>query len=242
MIRMTRILAAALISLSLIQLSCTTTTTPDTEIDSSIISGQVTDSDSVPVENVQIGIIYRFQSAEVDYSLLNYPNPFTGVSIINIELSQDAEYILEAENVINSQTTVIVNQNLNEGIHEFHWTPSDDGLSEGVYRVSDNYGNETVLFFAPTIPLYAGTDILQADGQTVGSFLVETDEEGRFQFNKDEIISTDTGFKITDETGLIISRVTFTNNVYVIAYIDDEIYEVQLIDYNEFSSELKFIL
>jgi len=240
---MTRILAAVLITLSLIQLSCTTSTTPDTELDKSIISGQVTDSESQPIEEVQVGIIYRFQSAEVEYSLLGYPNPFIGSTTILTELSEDTVYILEAENVNNSQPFEIANQNLSEGIHEIIWEPSEDELDEGLYRISDNLGAETVIFLAPTIPVDAGTDIVQANnGQTIGSFLVETDEQGRFQFNKDLIISSDEGFKITDEAGLILSRVKFTNDVYVIAYISDENYEIELIEYNEFSSELRFTL
>ena len=214
-----------------------------------IISGVVLESENRPLENVDIGVIYRFINMEPEESgnlIYVYPNPFNSSTTIQFSLENNQDYVLSATKSGTSEETTIFNESLEAGVYSFSWNPSNEGIENGFYRLKDNLGNESIItFFAPTIPIPndIGTETSTASGGTIGEFLIKTDSNGRFQFSKDQIISDTDIFTRVDETGLEIGAARLRGEIYVVAYLNSDNVAIELIDYTknqDFNLEFKF--
>ncbi len=68
----------------------------------------------------------------------NYPNPFSGSTIINYELFEPAFISIDIIDVLGKKTAVIINEFQGIGKHEIEWNMN--GLSPGIYSMALSNG------------------------------------------------------------------------------------------------------
>lgn len=241
---MEKLLLSLLLTVSLI--SCTTDSSEQIQkLDPSLLAGQVVDRNGDPIPDVDIYVIYISESLPVTSDIVPYPNPFTIRTTIQINLEDEKagfQYEMKAVSFDGTQEIEVESRELNNADrHIFIWEP-EEGIEKGIYILKDNLGNEGVVLYAPTInddlsfdgniqPRTAGS----ASGGLIGEEVAITNENGAFVFEKDMLIETDNRMNMirTDETGLHLGRVTISDTINVVAYVDENYYSFKEIDYKK---------
>lgn len=230
---------ASYVILAFFLTSCSTT---DSDSHSNVIRGTVENSKGEPVQDARVGVIYKFTNKEADYSLFNFPNPFSHATTIQYEIKSSTTYTLKVLNLETSNEITLINEEKEPGLYSTLWNPSEDDLENGLYKLTDNLENESIIFYAPVISINEGSETMNIAGQTIGDFLTTSDKNGNFEFNKDEIISTEKAFILTNEQGLERGSKTFKKEVYIVAYTEGENYDLELINYEEQNSTINLSL
>jgi len=229
-----------IVSLCLLGTSCSVT---NSDSDSSEIRGKVIDQNGEPINNVSIGVVYTFSESEADPNLKQYPNPFTGATTIEFNLDTGMDYKLTAENLETSQKATIIDDTFSAGQHQATYSPSDES-NIGFIKISDNLGNEVIAFNAPDFPiLFSSTsNTLEVAGKSIGDVYTSTDEDGIFQFDIVQILKSQESFLITDPTGSSYGSFMLNSNLYLVAFIDNDIYDSKLVDYDELTNGFEFTI
>ncbi|WP_340104205.1 hypothetical protein [Rhodohalobacter sp. 8-1] len=227
-------------TLFIISTSCSVT---NSDTNSSEIHGKVIDQNGNPINNISIGVVYTFSESEVDPNLKQYPNPFTGATTIEFDLETGVDYKLTAENLETGQKITITDDAFSAGQHQATFFPSEN-TDVGLIKISDNLGNEVIAFNAPGFPIRLSNTVntLEVAGKILGDVYTTTSEDGTFSFDIDRILKSQESFLITDPTGTSYGSFMLDTNLYLVAYIDDEIYDVEFIDYEELTNSFEFIL
>jgi hypothetical protein len=69
----------------------------------------------------------------------NYPNPFNPTTTIKFQIPNSQFVTLEMYNLLGQKVAVLVNENLNAGLHTTEWNAAD--LASGVYLYRLQAGN-----------------------------------------------------------------------------------------------------
>lgn len=69
----------------------------------------------------------------------NFPNPFNPSSIITFQIPESGNIRLTVYNALGQKIAVLLNKEMQAGIHTFHWNA--DNLESGVYFYNLQYGN-----------------------------------------------------------------------------------------------------
>ncbi len=228
------------VSLCVIGISCSVT---NSDTNSSEIHGKVIDQNGNPINDVSIGVIYTFSESQADPNLKQYPNPFTGSTSIEFDLETGVDYKLTAENLETGQKTTITDDAFSAGQHLATFFPGEN-TDVGLIKISDNLGNEVIAFNAPGFPIRLSNTVntLEVAGKILGDVYTATSEDGAFNFDIDQILESQESFLITDPAGSSYGSFMLNNKLYLVAYIDDEIYDVELIDYEELTNSFEFTL
>lgn len=227
-------------TLFIISASCSVT---NSDTNSSEIHGKVIDQNGNPINNISIAVVYTFSESEVDPNLKQYPNPFTGATTIEFDLETGVDYKLTAKNLETGQIITITDDAFSAGQHQATFFPNET-TDVGLIKISDNLGNEVIAFNAPGFPIRLSNTVntLEVAGKILGDVYTTTSEDGTFSFDIDQILKSQESFLITDPTGTSYGSFMLDNNLYLVAYIDDEIYDVEFIDYEELTNSFEFIL
>ncbi|MGF1671762.1 MAG: hypothetical protein ACFCU6_15055 [Balneolaceae bacterium] len=228
-------------TLCLLVTSCSVT---NSDSGSDEIHGKVIDQNGEPVNNASIGVIYTFSEAQTDPTNINqFPNPFTGATTIQFVLETPMNYKLTAENLKTSNKATIIDSTFSSGHHGVTFSPTEE-LDIGFLKISDNVGNETIAFNAPGFPIWLSNTVntLQVAGNIVGDVYTSTDEDGNFQFNSEKILNVQESFLITNEEGRILGSFVLNKKYYLVAFIDNKVYDSRLADHNELTNGIEFTL
>ena len=98
------------------------------------------------IQNVNSSPITGFKERIVEHEFhsykleQNYPNPFNPFTTIRFELLNNAAVNVTIYNLLGEKIKVLIDKNLNEGIHEVRFNGSN--LTSGIYFVKLTAGNE----------------------------------------------------------------------------------------------------
>ena len=228
------------VTLLFFSMSCSVT---NSDTKSSEVQGQVFDQNGNPINNVSIGVIYTFSESQAEPNLKQYPNPFTGATTIEFDLDTGTDYKLTAENLETGQKTTITDDSFSGGQHQATFFPNEN-TDAGLIKISDNLENEVIAFNAPGFPIRLSNTVntLEVAGKIIGDVYTTTNDDGFFNFDIDQILKSQESFLITDPTGSGDGAFMLTNSLYLVAYIDNQNYDVKTIDYDELANSFEFTL
>jgi len=228
------------ITLFIFSTSCSVTNS-DTKL--SEVQGVVFDQNGNPINNVSIGVVYTFSESQADPNLKQYPNPFTGATTIEFDLETCMDYKLTAENLETGQKTTITEDSFSGGQHNAIFF-SNENTDVGLIKISDNLGNEVIAFNAPGFPIRLSNTVntLEVAGKILGDVYTKTSEDGTFNFEIDRILKSQQSFLTTDETGSSYASFKLKDSLYLVAYVDNQVYDAKTIDYDELANSFEFTL
>jgi predicted outer membrane repeat protein len=88
-----------------------------------------------------------FELQAVKYSLSNYPNPFNPQTTINFQLPDNGEVNLSIYNIKGQKVKTIVNEKLEQGLHQIIWDGKNDNnqyVASGVYFYKLKVNNKNI--------------------------------------------------------------------------------------------------
>lgn len=95
--------------------------------------------------NPETGVGFEENFEPQLFDLTNYPNPFSGSTVISYQLTESLKITLEIYNISGQEVLTLVNENQSAGKHSVVWDGKDDSgkqVSSGVYFYQLKTGNE----------------------------------------------------------------------------------------------------
>ncbi|MGE0568446.1 MAG: carboxypeptidase regulatory-like domain-containing protein [Bacteroidia bacterium] len=95
-----------------------------------------------PINAAAIGI-KETKSSGGRITLKAYPNPFSDIASISVNVTESALFKLEAYNSLGQMVQILENKKLYSGKHNYTFDPKSMGLSSGIYLLKATTGGET---------------------------------------------------------------------------------------------------